>query len=271
MVIRLGRILTEQTYTLNQERQKDQWMTSYRDIADRVADDILQQELEQGSRLPSVRDLAAQHGVSAKTAHAAIRELQARGLVRSYRGGTIVSPFQSIPTPAERLERTLAGAGALRPLERAHVTYAGWAGPEVDSEDWHVTHVHQDVYDVLKLPQDVALGRREYVIYQRKKLISLTVSWHPPKIVDLVPALLAAEPITEGTVAALAAAGVRFAPEDQTHLTARRATEREARLMGTAVDDPVLAAVSLREDSDGTPVEYVETVYRELEILSFNL
>jgi DNA-binding GntR family transcriptional regulator len=246
-------------------------MTSYRDIADRVADDILQQELEQGSRLASVRDLAAKYGVSAKTAHAAIRELQARGLVRSYRGGTIVSPFQSIPTPAERLARTLAGTGVLRPLERAQLTYAGWAGPEVDSEDWHVTHVHPEVYDVLRLPQDVAVGRREYVIYQRKKLISLTVSWHPPKIVGLVPALLVPEPIVQGTVAAIAAAGIEFAPAAQTHLTARRATEREARLMGSSADDPVLAAVSLREDTDGEPVEYVETVYREAEILSFNL
>jgi hypothetical protein len=41
--------------------------------------------------------------------------------------------------------------------------------------------------------------------------------------------------------------------------------------MGTAVDDPVLAAVSLREDIEGQPVEYVETVYREMEILSFKL
>src|ERR1700735_4478036 len=98
-------------------------MTSYRDIADRVAEEILQQELEQGSRLASVRDRAAEYGVSAKTAHAAIRELQARGLVRSYRGGTIISPFQSIPTPAERLDRTLTGAGALRPMERAQITF----------------------------------------------------------------------------------------------------------------------------------------------------
>ncbi|HEX4792130.1 MAG TPA: UTRA domain-containing protein, partial [Actinospica sp.] len=179
--------------------------------------------------------------------------------------------FQSIPTPAERLERTLTGAGALRPMERAQITYAGWAGPDVAGEDWNVTHVHQDVYDVLKLPQDVTLGRREYVIYQRKRLISLTVSWHPPKIVELVPALLVAEPIAQGTVAALADAGVEFASAAQTHLTARRASEREARLMGTSVDDPVLAAVSLREDADGMPVEYVETVYRAEEILSFNL
>lgn len=246
-------------------------MTSYRDIADRVAEGILQQELEQGSRLPSVRDLAAQYQVSAKTAHAAIRELQARGLVRSYRGGTIVSPFQSIPTPAERLERALSGVGALRPMEQAQIKYAGWAGPEVESEDWHVKHVHQDVYDVLKLPQDVRLGRREYVIYQRKRLISLTVSWHPPRIVELVPALLEPEPIMEGTLAALAAAGIELDTNAQTHLTARRASEREARLMGTAADDPVLAAVSLREDAEGQPVEYVETVYREMEILSFNL
>lgn len=246
-------------------------MTSYRDIADRMAEQILQQELEQGSRLPSVRDLAARYDVSAKTAHAAIRELQARGLVRSYRGGTIVSPFQSIPSPAERLERALSGAGALRPMERAQITYAGWAGPDVDTEDWHVKHVHQDVYDVLKLPQDVRLARREYVIYQRKRLISLTVSWHPPHIVELVPALLLPEPITQGTVAALADAGVEFGDGAQTHLTARRASEREARLMGTAADDPVLAAVSLREDIGGRPVEYVETVYREMEILSFSL
>jgi GntR family transcriptional regulator len=246
-------------------------MTSYRDIADRLAGEILQQDLEQGSRLPSVRDLAAQHGVSAKTAHAAIRELQARGLVRSYRGGTIVSPFQSIPTPGERLERALTGSGVLRPMERAQITYAGWAGPDVESADWHVKHVHQDVYDVLKLPQDVSVGRREYVIYQRKRLISLTVSWHPPRVVELVPALLVPEPITQGTVAALAAAGIEFAPTAQTHLTARRANEREARLMGVGIDDPVLAAVSLREDADGRPVEYVETVYRETEILSFSL
>jgi DNA-binding GntR family transcriptional regulator len=245
-------------------------MTSYRDIADRLAADILQQELEQGSRLASVRDLAAEYGVSAKTAHAAIRELQARGLVRSYRGGTIVSPFQSIASPAERLERALTGVGALRPTERAQLTYAGWAGPGVDDADWHAKHVHQDVYDVLKLPQGASLGRREYVIYQRKRLISLTVSWHPPRIVELVPALLVPEPIVRGTLAALAEAGVEFAPA-QTHITARRATEREARLMGTAVDDPVLAAVSLREDTEGTPVEYVETVYREAEILSFSL
>lgn len=246
-------------------------MTSYRDIADQVAEEILQQELEQGTRLPSVRDLAAQYGVSGKTAHAAIRELQGRGLVRSYRGGTIVSPFQSIPTPAERLERALAGAGALRPMERAQITYAGWAGPDVPSEDWHVRHVHQDVYDVLKLTPDVRVGRREYVIYHRKRLISLTVSWHPAQIVERVPALLVPEPIMQGTLAALAAAGIEFGSPGQTHLTARRANEREARLMGIAVEDPVLAAVSLREDAEGSPVEYVETVYREKEILSFNL
>jgi DNA-binding GntR family transcriptional regulator len=271
MVVRLGRILTEQTYTQDQERQKDLRMTSYREIADLMAEEILQQEREQGSKLPSVRDLAARYEVSAKTAHAAIRELQARGLVRSYRGGTIVSPFQSIPTPAERLERTLLGAGALRPMERAQITYAGWAGPDVDTEDWHVKHVHQDVYDVLKLPQDVMLARREYVIYQRKRLISLTVSWHPPRIVEVVPALLVAEPIMQGTVAALAEAGIEFGSGAQTHLTARRASDREARLMGVAAEDPVLAAVSLRVDAEGHPVEYVETVYREMEILSFSI
>ena len=42
-------------------------------------------------------------------------------------------------------------------------------------------------------------------------------------------------------------------------------------------DDPIRSTfhgfeqIPLREDAEGTPVEYVETVYREAEILSFNL
>jgi DNA-binding GntR family transcriptional regulator len=41
--------------------------------------------------------------------------------------------------------------------------------------------------------------------------------------------------------------------------------------MGVVAEDPVLAAVSLRVDAEGHPVEYVETVYREMEILSFSI
>jgi DNA-binding GntR family transcriptional regulator len=241
-------------------------MTSYRDIADAIAERILNQELEQGSRLPSVRQLADDHGVSTKTAHAAVRELQARGLVSSHQGGTIVSAHLSVPTPAERLQRELAGFGPLRFRERVDITYAGWAGDK-SSSDWYVQHIPIAVWDALELAQDTPVARREFVTWYRKKLISLTVSWHPPHAVELVPALLQPEPILEGTIAALRAAGVQLG-EAQSHFMARPADEREARLMQIDVDSPVMAVVSLRTDADNKPVEYVENVYQAREILS---
>lgn len=243
-------------------------MPSSREIADEYAARILNQELEQGTRLPSVRDLAAAKGVSTKTAHAVIRDLQARGLVSSHARGTIVSSRLSIAGPNERLQRQLAGLGPLRHRERAEISFAGWV-PDPDHDDWHAQHVPIAVWDALELPEDTRVGRREYVTWWAKRLISLTVSWHPPRMVELVPALIELEPISAGTIGAAKNAGIEISTSCQTHVLARAADEREARLMQLPVGSPVLAVLSLRTDVDDRPIEYVESVYRTNEVLSF--
>ncbi len=244
-------------------------MPSSREIADEYAARILNQELEQGTRLPSVRDLAAANSISTKTAHAVIRDLQARGLVLSYARGTIVSSRLSIAGPNERLQRQLAGLGPLRHRERAEISFAGWV-PDTESDDWHAQHVPLAVWDALELPADTRVGRREYVIWWAKRLISLTVSWHPPHMVELVPALVESEPIAAGTIGAVKSAGIEVSSSCQTHVLARGADEREARLMQLPVGAAVLAVLSLRTDVDDRPIEYVESVYRTNEVLSFN-
>jgi DNA-binding GntR family transcriptional regulator len=231
-------------------------MTSYREIADTIAESILSGSRRPGQRLAPVRDLALAHGVTTKTAHAAIRELQSRGLVTSHQGGTIVSARLSVPTPAERLERSLAGVGPLRPGESVRVTSAGWADK-----------VPPYVYDVLEVADGDGVARREAVTEYGGQKSSLIVSWHPQRSVDLVPALIGPAPIREGTVAAVRAAGLGVG-KSQSHFMARGADGREAGLLEVSEGAPVMAVVSLRTDEDGRPIEYVECVYRQRCILS---
>lgn len=231
-------------------------MTSYREIADTIAESILTGERRPGQRLAPVRDLARANRVTTKTAHAAIRELQARGLVTSHQGGTIVSDRLSVPTPTERLDRSLAGLGPLRPGETVRISRAGWADP-----------VPSYVYDVLEVPEGERIARREAVTEYEGRQDSLIVSWHPARIVDLVPALIGPEPILAGTIAAARSAGAGVG-RSQNHFMARGADGREAGLLDVAEGAPVMAVVSLRTDQDGHPIEYVECVYRQRCILS---
>lgn len=231
-------------------------MTSYREIADTIAESILSGRHQPGQRLAPVRDLAQAHGVTTKTAHAAIRELQSRGLVTSHQGGTMVSARLSVPTPTERLQRSLAGVGPLRPGESIRISSAGWADP-----------VPSYVHDVLEVPEGEQVARREAVTEYDGRKSSLIVSWHPRRIVELVPALIDLEPIVEGTIAAARAAGADVG-QSQNHFMARGADPREAGLLEVAEGVPVMAVVALRTDRDGKPIEYVECVYRQRCILS---
>lgn len=61
-------------------------------VADAIAAKIASGELAPGARLPSELDLAAQYHVARMTVSRAIRELRARGLVRTVIGkGTFVT------------------------------------------------------------------------------------------------------------------------------------------------------------------------------------
>lgn len=64
----------------------------YREIADRIAEDIRSGMLEPGERLPSARVLAQDWGVNKLTAHHAYQVLKAEGLVRTEgQSGTFVA------------------------------------------------------------------------------------------------------------------------------------------------------------------------------------
>src|SRR5262249_37713729 len=71
----------------------------YRQVVNQVREYIRTGALPVGSRLPTVRELASQYGLTRLTVHTAYAELQAEGLVEAVVGrGTFVATHPPIPT-----------------------------------------------------------------------------------------------------------------------------------------------------------------------------
>lgn len=214
--------------------------------------------LRPGDRVPTIRQLAAQYGVTPRTAHEAWRVLQARGLVVKLPGrGTIVNPAPWSLTPERRFEQQRAGLGPLAVGEHVRMIGAEWVGGKdgCDSET-------RKALAALDLPPNASTLRREVTTSQNDRPISRTVTWLPRRVVRLIPRLGHDEAVMiEGTVTALENAGVRCR-RPQSHVEARFANERESELLGVSTRDPVLAFVSLTVDHRNRPVEYLSMAYR---------
>jgi GntR family transcriptional regulator len=91
----------------------------YEQIRVQLADLISVGRLEQGARLPSVRQLASDLGLANNTVVRAYRELETAGLVRSRRGsGTqVVAPPTATDVKAKLAEYAHGYAAAVRQLD----------------------------------------------------------------------------------------------------------------------------------------------------------
>jgi len=85
---------------LTLDRQRD--MQLYRQIAEQIRELIRSGALPAGCRLPTVRQLAGDHGLTRLTVQSAYTELQTQGLIESFVGrGTFVAEHaQTLPAPA---------------------------------------------------------------------------------------------------------------------------------------------------------------------------
>ena len=87
---------------------------AYRRVVAALREAIQSGELSEGDKLPSVREIARQHGVTVGTATRALTELRAEGLVVARHGaGVFVRRFRSIRRSSPgRLARERWGSGA---------------------------------------------------------------------------------------------------------------------------------------------------------------
>jgi DNA-binding GntR family transcriptional regulator len=162
----------------------------WRDLADAIAQRIMNGEYPPGTHLPKIDDLAKQRLVSKTTVHSAYKALESEGLVTSARGhGTVVRERTPLSTGAER-------------EQHSRITGSSWrAGERSDSHMAGVVAAPADVAEALGIAAgDLVLRRtRTYRDAHDSSVISHSTSWIPARFADEVPELAMGRRLSGGT------------------------------------------------------------------------
>ncbi|MEV8107088.1 GntR family transcriptional regulator [Streptomyces sp. NPDC088135] len=216
---------------------------------------IVDGELADGDRLPSVRQIAEEWQIAQATAMKALAALRADGLAESVTGvGTVVRSRRTLHrSAADRLDRALR-TGKIYPEDEYAVIQAAELAV---APAW--------VADLLGLDEGAQAIRRHRVTHNSDGPVSASVSWFPAEFAESVPALLIAERIPGGTPSAIEAGTGRRAANDATEEASAvfRATAEQASDLGISAGDPVYVGRNIYSDVNGEIIEIGESVAPE--------
>lgn len=223
-------------------------MHPYERIADHYRLRIRDGALAPGARLPSIRDMAAEHDVASATIRHALSWLQNEGLVvSSPRGTFIAEPPRIASTPYDRIDR----------LRRTQSTLAQGEWMRVLKAELIVPPLY--VADVFGLEPGDQIAHREYVMGATTTATVnrrvLAVDWYPAALAAAVPELLGTEPRRGDNLMHLIGEATGRRPlygRDGAH--ARTADQREANHLGIPVGSALLAMAYEWSDDDGVLV-----------------
>ncbi|WP_282785711.1 GntR family transcriptional regulator [Nocardia sp. CC201C] len=212
-------------------------------------------EIASGTRLPPVREIAEQHGVSFNTVGKVMRALAAEFLVETSNQGTVVTFGQGATFgPRERLSVMQRNPDRIYPSGESTI---------VASE---VTTAPEHVAAMMGLETGAAVVRRERVTVDEQGVpVTASVSWLPGDLADAAPELLTLEPIPGGTPGAIKRATGKELNKmaASARECARRATAAEADRLRVAEGAPVLAGENVWPDADGNVMEFGQYVIPE--------
>ncbi|GAA1109738.1 GntR family transcriptional regulator [Kitasatospora arboriphila] len=230
----------------------------YEEIAEHYRQKISSGELTPGTKLPTVREVQAEWGVSNTTAAAAMAQLRREGLtVARPRVGTVVAtPPPVVVTGIARIERLIRTGRPYRD---------GEAKVELRSPSLHSCY---DPYVAeqlgIELGDEIVLRIR--LFSQDGKPTTIGVNCIHPRALAVVPELVAGEELpkfwqllyTERT-------GERITPADEL-FQARAASGDELEALGlldvpTGIAVPVLVSNVTFHTDDGQPIEVWEDTY----------
>ncbi|MFD3431270.1 GntR family transcriptional regulator [Nocardia fluminea] len=223
----------------------------YLQLVSHYRDAITSGDLREGSRLPTVREIADQWEVAYTTAAKAVRQLAADGLVSTSKQGTVVSFLEgSTYSPADRL----------RSVHRGRVIYPHAPASRIISAEVVAPPAH--VSDAMGLEEGAQVVRRERVTSHGDVPVTWSVTWMPAGLVDQVPELLDLAPIPggQGTIGLVKTRTGRF-PQigiDSYRQCAARATALIAERLGINEGDPILRGENTWPEQDGAVLEFGE-------------
>jgi DNA-binding GntR family transcriptional regulator len=221
----------------------------YLQIAAHYRKAIMDGDLPPGTRLPSTSELASEWGVVPTTVAKGLRVLAAEGYVAASNQGVVVTYGDTATYgPRDRLA-ALRRTGRISPLGDRSTILSAEVVPAPD----HVAAA-------MGLDPGARVIRRERIARHGDRTVQHSVSWLPADLAELVPALLATEPIPGGTAGAIHAATGRRVTSDRYRHCARLASAAEAATLGLAVPSALLSGDNTWYDSAGLLLEYGQSL-----------
>lgn len=228
---------------------------AYVQIANHYRAAILAGELEPGTRLPSITELAEQWHVARATAANAIGRLQVERAVYTSPQGTFVSSDDRITrTPGDRLRGPL-------PTRIA-------SGETVTLNDASIVLAPNYVAEVLGIEPGSSVIRREEITTLRSRPRMLAVDWIPTGHVMAASQLLS-DPTPEGPAHLIETVTGQRVSHAQDHLEGRAADAREAAALKLPVGSPILAGVHVWSSTNGV-VLYGEWVMPPNHVITYS-
>jgi GntR family phosphonate transport system transcriptional regulator len=218
----------------------------WRQIANRMQQDIASGARKPGEQLPTEADLSARFGVNRHTVRRALEELSRDGLVRVEQGrGSFVAE------------------DVLDYAVEARTRFSEWIRKHNKEPSGQVLQLREIAADSrvaagLGLRANSRVVLLERVGFADDRPVGLTRHYFPPtRLKGILDALQTCPRITD----ALRAVGVDDYLRLQTRVTARLPTQTEADLLRMARNRPVLVTENVNVDRDNTIVEFAIGCY----------
>jgi len=218
----------------------------YHQIQQRLLEQIQSGELKPGEPLPSIQRIAARMGVSQMTVRQAVRALCETGVIYSRQGkGTFISGI--------KLERDFRYV-----LSFSEETIARGARPSSKTLSFHIQSPEREAKEALRLTDIDQVYCLRRVRFGDSVPMGIESSTLP---VDLCPGLIEVfDPATSLYQELSEQYGIQLMVTDEV-IEVGKAKPEEAILLKIAVESPVFLFTRISYLEDGTPVEFVKSVY----------
>lgn len=227
--------------------ERESGVALWRQIADRIRQDIVDGLWQPGCDLPGEHALAARFGVNRHTLRAAFVALADEGLVETVKGrGSRVAAPRRYSFPIAR--RTRFSDGLAGQTDHRHTALRSHAK----------VRGRTDLVEAMGLPTDPGFWRLDLTASADGRALSVSKNWFRADVCDgIVEAFEQLGSVTR----ALSAIGIPDYLRRSTDLTARLATAEERELMGLSPGAVILFARAINETPDGKAFQYSETAF----------
>lgn len=220
-------------------------MAPYRRIAAQIKDRIDRGEIRPGDRVPSVREIMRDEGVSTATATRVAAVLRAEGYAESVPGiGTLAMLPKKLTTGPDRLQMLRATGSGYRPGERTEIVSA------------ELVSASEEVADALGIEEGASVVRRRRTYYDDRGVVALSTSWLPGELAEAAPELLIVEPLPMMTFGLVEDRTGRRAVRRRDTVAIRPVPEDVSSALGVESGLPVLTMTNHYWDQHGEVTEY---------------